>query len=126
MLPIIQLKGLGPMLGTIHGTRQPTPEGARVAQSLAAGLAQRSWTIVSGLALTMFGIGITALFGRGLVGLTIVGFERVAIPGLNQLPVIGKAFFNQDLLIYFSFLLVAAIAFFFLPDPLGAGVADGR
>ena len=69
--------------------------------------------IVSGLALTMFGVGITALFGRGMVGLTIKGFERVAIPGLSQLPIIGKPFFNQDLLIYFSFLLVFGIAFFF-------------
>ena len=69
--------------------------------------------IVSGLALTMFGIGITALFGRSMVGLTIAGFERVAIPGLSGLPLIGKAFFNQDLLIYFSFFLVVAIALFF-------------
>lgn len=69
--------------------------------------------IVSGLALTMFGVGITALFGRGMVGLTIAGFERIAIPGLSLLPVIGKPFFNQDMLIYFSFLLVVAIAFFF-------------
>lgn len=69
--------------------------------------------IVSGLALTMFGIGMTALFGRGMVGLTIDGFERVAIPGLSALPIVGKAFFNQDLLIYFSFLLVVAIWLFF-------------
>lgn len=69
--------------------------------------------IVSGLALTMFGVGITALFGKELVGLTIDGFSRVAIPGLAKLPVIGKAFFNQDLLIYFSFLLVVVIWLFF-------------
>ncbi|WP_029916683.1 ABC transporter permease [Pelobacter seleniigenes] len=69
--------------------------------------------IVSGLALTMFGIGITALFGKQMVGQTIVGFERVPIPGLQHIPVIGKAFFNQDMLIYFSFLLVFAIWYFF-------------
>lgn len=68
--------------------------------------------IVSGLALTMFGIGITALFGRSMVGLTIDGFDRIAIPGLSRIPVIGKAFFNQDMLIYFSFLLVFLIWFF--------------
>ncbi len=69
--------------------------------------------IVSGLALTMFGVGCTALFGRSMVGQTIDGFERHAIPLLSQLPVIGKAFFNQDWLIYFSFLLVFKIWFFF-------------
>ena len=68
--------------------------------------------IVSGLALTMFGIGITALFGRGVVGQTIDGFERHAVPLLSQLPLVGKAFFNQDWLIYFSFLLVIKIWFF--------------
>jgi simple sugar transport system permease protein len=68
--------------------------------------------IVSGLALTMFGIGITALFGRGMVGQTIDGFERHAVPLLSQLPLVGKAFFNQDWLIYFSLLLVFKIWFF--------------
>ncbi len=48
--------------------------------------------IVSGLALTMFGVGITALFGRSMVGQTIDGFTRIAIPGLSQLPIVGKAF----------------------------------
>ncbi|MCF6177959.1 MAG: ABC transporter permease [Geopsychrobacter sp.] len=69
--------------------------------------------IVSGLALTMFGIGVTALFGRGVVGQTIDGFERHAVPLLSQLPLVGKAFFQQDWLIYFSFLLVFKIWFFF-------------
>jgi len=78
--------------------------------------------IVSGLALTMFGIGMTALFGKGMVGMTIAGFERVAIPGLSLLPFIGKPFFNQDLLIYFSFLLVALIWLFFYRTRWGLAV----
>ncbi len=69
--------------------------------------------IVSGLALTMFGIGITALFGKPMVGQTISGFKRLAIPGLSAIPGIGKPFFNQDLLIYLSFILVIAISLFF-------------
>ncbi len=69
--------------------------------------------IVSGLALTMFGIGVTALFGRSVVGQTIDGFERHALPLLSKLPFVGKAFFNQNWLIYFSFLLVGLIWFFF-------------
>lgn len=69
--------------------------------------------IVSGLALTMFGIGVTALFGKGMVGQTIAGFERVPIPGLSSLPLVGKPFFDQDLLIYGSFLLVFLLWYFF-------------
>lgn len=78
--------------------------------------------IVCGLALTMFGIGMTALFGKEMVGLTIDGFERVAIPGLASLPLIGRAFFNQDLLIYFSFFLVALIWLFFYRTRWGLAV----
>lgn len=78
--------------------------------------------IVSGLALTMFGIGMTALFGKEMVGLTIAGFERIAIPGLSLIPVIGKPFFNQDLLIYFSFVLVALIWLFFYRTRWGLAV----
>lgn len=78
--------------------------------------------IVSGLALTMFGIGMSALFGKEMVGLTIEGFERVAIPGLSLLPGIGKAFFNQNLLIYFSFFLVAIIWLFFYRTRWGLAV----
>ncbi len=68
--------------------------------------------IVSGLAMTMFGIGVTALFGRGMVGQTIGGLERLPIPGLSELPIIGRAFFQQDLLIYTSFVLVFLLWFF--------------
>jgi len=68
--------------------------------------------IVSGLAMTMFGIGVTALFGRGMVGQTIGGLERLPIPGLSQLPIIGRPFFQQDLLIYTSFVLVFVLWFF--------------
>ncbi|WP_321369555.1 ABC transporter permease [uncultured Desulfuromusa sp.] len=78
--------------------------------------------IVCGLALTMFGIGITALFGKEMVGQTIIGFKRLAIPGLSRIPIIGKPFFNQDILIYFSFLLVFAIWFFFYRTRWGLGV----
>jgi simple sugar transport system permease protein len=68
--------------------------------------------IVSGLALTMFGLGITALFGRSMVGQTLPGFQRVPIPGLSKIPMIGKPFFNQDILIYLSFFLVVFIWLF--------------
>jgi simple sugar transport system permease protein len=75
--------------------------------------------IVSGLALTMFGIGVTALFGRGMVGQTIGGLERLPIPGLSQLPIVGRAFFQQDLLIYTSFVLVFLLWFFLYRTRMG-------
>lgn len=70
--------------------------------------------IVSGLSLTMFGVGVTALFGRSLVGRTIDGFSKVDIPVLSKIPVIGPGLFNHDILVYFSVLLVILIRLFFI------------
>lgn len=70
--------------------------------------------IVSGLSLTMFGIGLTALFGRSLVGITIEGFNKLDIPVLSKIPIIGSAIFNHDFLVYLSVLFVVLISLFFL------------
>ena len=67
--------------------------------------------IVSGLALTMFGIGITAVLGKKMVGQTIEGFKRIEIPFLSKIPVIGNSIFNQDILVYLSNVLVFVITF---------------
>lgn len=68
---------------------------------------------VSGLALTIFGTGLSSFLGqrlgpggKPLVGLVGPRFERLPIPGLQDIPVIGPALFQQDLLVYFMFLLV--------------------
>ncbi|UOD35823.1 ABC transporter permease [Deferribacteraceae bacterium V6Fe1] len=68
--------------------------------------------IVSGLALTMFGVGITAVLGKSMVGQTIVGFKRIEIPVLSKIPIIGNSLFNQDILVYLSIFLVFLISFF--------------
>ncbi len=66
----------------------------------------------AGLALTIFGTGLSAFVGAGFVGESIDGFDRVAIPLLSNLPVIGRVFFHQDPLVYFSLVACAGIALF--------------
>ncbi|MCD8492936.1 MAG: ABC transporter permease, partial [Geovibrio sp.] len=68
--------------------------------------------IVCGLSLTMFGIGFTALFGQKMVGKTITEFSRTEIPFLSSVPFINPLF-RQDMLVYFSILLVIGVHFFF-------------
>jgi simple sugar transport system permease protein len=68
--------------------------------------------VVSGLALTMFGTGISSLMGRRYVGTTIPGIGKLEIPWLCDIPFVGQAFFSQDILVYLSFVLVFAIYFF--------------
>ena len=63
----------------------------------------RANQIASGLALTLFGTGLSGLFGSSLVGKTFNPIEDIPIPFLHKIPLIGEAFFNQDILVYFSY-----------------------
>lgn len=66
----------------------------------------RADQIVSGITLTILGTGLSGFFGSGMIGRVGPGFERLAIPGLAHLPVVGRIFFQQDLLVYLSYALV--------------------
>lgn len=72
----------------------------------------RANQVVSGIALTIFGTGLSGLFGKNLVGIPAKGFEPIAIPLLSKIPVIGKMLFNQDILIYFSYVLIPLCYFY--------------
>ncbi len=69
--------------------------------------------VVSGLALTIFGLGLADYLGTPLIGQTAPGFNKLVLPGLGQLPVLGPVFFQQDLLIYLA-VAVAPLLWFFL------------
>ncbi|MDJ0887966.1 MAG: ABC transporter permease [Desulfobacterales bacterium] len=58
--------------------------------------------VVSGLALTIFGLGLADYLGTPLIGQTAPGFGKLALPGLGQVPVLGPVFFQQDLLVYLA------------------------
>ena len=66
----------------------------------------------AGLALTIFGTGLSAFVGAGFVGHSIDGFGKLAIPLLSDLPVIGKVLFTQDLLVYLSLILFVSVLLF--------------
>ena len=66
----------------------------------------RANQIASGLALTFFGTGLSGLFGDKLTGETVEPLTRIPIPFLNTMPVLGPMLFNQDVLVYFSYLCV--------------------
>ncbi|ACE84568.1 ABC transporter permease [Cellvibrio japonicus] len=65
--------------------------------------------VATGLALTIFGTGLSAFLGAGYVGQSITGLAPVAIPLLSGIPLLGKAFFAQDALVYLSFVLFALV-----------------
>ncbi|MBM3942232.1 MAG: ABC transporter permease [SAR202 cluster bacterium] len=61
--------------------------------------------LATGLAVTLFGAGVTAYAGRSFVGSSIEGLNPVAIPLFSNLPVVGRALFQQDLLAYAAYAL---------------------
>ena len=75
--------------------------------------------VATGLALTIFGIGLSAFLGAGYVGMAIEGFTPWEIPLLSDLPIIGKIFFSQDPLVYLSWVLFAAIFWCFRSTRIG-------
>ena len=73
----------------------------------------RANQIVSGLAVTLFGSGLTAFLGKPFVGATApVVLSRVPIPGLSQIPVLGQILFTQDPVVYGTFILVPLLWYF--------------
>lgn len=68
--------------------------------------------VVSGLALTIFAVGLSALLGAGFVGTPVDRLPRLAVPGLSDLPLLGPLLFGQDVLVYLAHLAVPAVAWF--------------
>jgi simple sugar transport system permease protein len=68
--------------------------------------------VATGLALTIFGIGLSALLGSGFVGIPVDDLPGLAIPGLSDLPVIGPLLFGHDVLVYLSIAATVGVAWF--------------
>ncbi len=65
--------------------------------------------VASGLALTLFGLGLAALLGHSYAGIKPPSSPKMEWGGLADLPVVGPILFNHDLMVYFSILLVIAV-----------------
>lgn len=68
--------------------------------------------VATGLALTMFGLGLAALVGQSYSGKSLPEFPKLAIPVLSDLPIIGPLLFGHDALVYLSFALAIAVGWF--------------
>ncbi|MGV8121901.1 MAG: ABC transporter permease [Candidatus Xenobiia bacterium LiM19] len=79
----------------------------------------RANQVVSGLAITIFGAGVTSFIGKVFVGIPATGFPNVPIPLLSAIPVIGPGFFSHNVLVYVSYLLVPLIWFYFFRTKAG-------
>jgi simple sugar transport system permease protein len=68
--------------------------------------------VATGLALTIFGLGVAALIGQGYSGETTPPLPVLPIPLLSDIPFIGPILFAHDPLVYLSVILVFGVAWF--------------
>jgi simple sugar transport system permease protein len=68
--------------------------------------------VPTGLALTIFGIGLSALVGQSMIGIAYEGIPKISIPFLSDIPVIGTLLFHQDILVYLSLAMVTLVYLF--------------
>ncbi len=83
--------------------------------------------IVTGIAINIFVLGITAFLSRIVFGaqantLKLPGFKAFEIPWLSSIPIIGPVLFSQDLLVYVMFASVALVFLFLYRTTWGLAV----
>jgi general nucleoside transport system permease protein len=96
---------IGAICGTLAGAGM-----SAIFAALTLGLAVNQ--VAAGLALTIFGIGLSGLIGAGFVGERIEAAPHLYIPFLTDIPVIGKILFGEDAFVYASIALVIGIWWF--------------
>lgn len=65
--------------------------------------------VASGLALTLFGLGISSLMGQNYVGIKPPRLGDVNFGPLSDIPVLGTILFSHDPIVYVGLLIVAAV-----------------
>lgn len=75
--------------------------------------------VATGLALTLFGVGLSAFAGRGLVGQTVEPLAKLSFPLLSDIPFLGPLLFRFDAMVYASVLVVIAVGWMLARTRLG-------
>lgn len=68
--------------------------------------------VAAGLALTLFGLGLSAFAGKPLESIALGAQEPWHVPFLADIPVLGPVLFRHHLLVYGSWLLLALTSWF--------------
>ena len=94
--------GAGLLAGAVAGTLTALLF-AILALSLAANQA------ACGLALTIFGIGLSAFIGQNFVSNSLPGLQPLNIPVLSDIPFIGPVLFHQTYVVYLSIITLLVV-----------------
>lgn len=79
--------------------------------------------VISGVMITLLGLGLTSFFGSGWVSKTIEGFPQITFPFVGQylvqIPIIGEAFFRSSATDYIALALVPVVWYYLNRTNLG-------
>ncbi len=98
-----------PWLGVLAGM------GAGLAVALIFGvltLTLQANQVASGLAVAIFGVGLSAFIGKPFESVALPAVPAIRIPFIADIPLIGEALYNQQALVYFSWALFWAVLWF--------------
>ena len=73
----------------------------------------------AGLALTLFGTGLSAFIGQPMQGAALPSRAPLGIPGLEDIPFVGEALFSQHVLVYGALVLMALVWWFLFKTRAG-------
>ncbi|MBM3908922.1 MAG: ABC transporter permease [Gemmatimonadetes bacterium] len=78
----------------------------------------RADAVIAGTAITMLALGLTGTLYRALYGaqgaaLSVPTLSPVAIPGISELPLIGRALFEHPVVTYALYAMAAALGWWF-------------
>ena len=96
---------LGVVAGTVAGALLSLVFGMLVLTLLAN-------QVATGLALSLFGVGLSAFIGRPYVSVVIHAIPSLHVPGLSDLPIAGPLLFSWNPLVYASLALFVVVHLF--------------
>lgn len=83
---------------------------------------------VIGTAFNMFALGLTSFFYQLLVNHYASSYpqidtlKQVKIPGLSSIPLIGRSFFSNDIVVYLLYVIIIAMMFFLKKTAWGSSL----
>lgn len=75
--------------------------------------------MASGLALAIFGVGLSAFVGKPYESVALQAVPPIRIPFIADIPLIGEALYHQQLLVYVSWALFWFLLWFFTRSRAG-------
>ena len=107
-----------------HGALIGLPAGALAGAAMASIFALFSLSLTAnqaacGLALTIFGIGLSAFIGQSYISYSLPWLKPIAIPLLSDIPLLGPVLFKQNAVVYLSFAAFAIVAWTLAKTRLG-------